>query len=76
MLPGRQLVLPASRGSGGPHPVLAWPDRHANAFAVAVSTRSTPSATVPVTANAEANELLVTDPRALLLGMLLDQQIG
>jgi len=30
---------------------------------------------MPVTSNPEANELLVTDPLALLLGMLLDQQV-
>lgn len=32
--------------------------------------------TLPVTGNAEADELLVTDPLALLLGMLLDQHMG
>jgi uncharacterized HhH-GPD family protein len=31
--------------------------------------------TMPVTSNPDANELLVTDPLALLLGMLLDQQV-
>jgi uncharacterized HhH-GPD family protein len=30
---------------------------------------------IPITSNPEANELLVTDPLALLLGMLLDQQV-
>ncbi len=30
---------------------------------------------VPVTGNAEADELLATNPLALLLGMLLDQQV-
>jgi len=30
---------------------------------------------MPVTSNDEANELLVTDPLALLIGMLLDQQV-
>jgi uncharacterized HhH-GPD family protein len=33
------------------------------------------AAVMPVTSNDEANELLVTDPLALLLGMLLDQQV-
>lgn len=32
--------------------------------------------TRPVTSNPEVNELLVTDPLALLIGMLLDQHIG
>jgi uncharacterized HhH-GPD family protein len=32
-------------------------------------------AVMPVTSNEEANELLVSDPLALLLGMLLDQQV-
>src|SRR3954469_13297723 len=32
-------------------------------------------ATVPVTGNAEADELNATNPFALLLGMLLDQQV-
>jgi uncharacterized HhH-GPD family protein len=31
--------------------------------------------TMPVTSNPEANELLVNDPLALLIGMLLDQQV-
>ena len=30
---------------------------------------------IPITSNGEANELLVTDPLALLIGMLLDQQV-
>lgn len=30
---------------------------------------------IPITSNDEANRLLVTDPLALLLGMLLDQQV-
>lgn len=30
---------------------------------------------IPITPNDEANELLVTDPFALLIGMLLDQQV-
>ena len=30
---------------------------------------------MPVTSNDEANELLITDPLALLIGMLLDQQV-
>jgi uncharacterized HhH-GPD family protein len=30
---------------------------------------------MPVTSNPDANELLVTDPLALLVGMLLDQQV-
>jgi uncharacterized HhH-GPD family protein len=33
------------------------------------------STTLPVTNNPEANRLLVTDPLALVLGMLLDQQV-
>jgi hypothetical protein len=33
------------------------------------------AATMPVTANPEANAFLVTDPLALLIGMLLDQQV-
>ena len=32
-------------------------------------------ATLRVTGNAEADELLNTDPLALLLGMLLDQKV-
>lgn len=32
-------------------------------------------ATLPVTSNDDANELLVTDPLALVIGMLLDQQV-
>jgi uncharacterized HhH-GPD family protein len=31
--------------------------------------------TMPVTSNAEANQLLIEDPLALLVGMLLDQQV-
>ena len=31
--------------------------------------------TMPVTSNPDANKLLVTDPLALLIGMLLDQQV-
>ncbi len=30
---------------------------------------------IPITSNPEANELLVADPLALLIGMLLDQQV-
>jgi hypothetical protein len=30
---------------------------------------------MPVTSNPEANAFLVTDPLALLIGMLLDQQV-
>ena len=30
---------------------------------------------LPVTGNAEADQLLVTEPLALLVGMLLDQQV-
>jgi len=33
------------------------------------------SATIPVTGDAEADQLLVDDPLALLIGMLLDQQV-
>jgi len=38
-------------------------------------TRSKPAPAIPVTANPEANDLLVADPLALLIGMLLDQQV-
>jgi hypothetical protein len=31
--------------------------------------------TLPVTGNAESDELLVTDPLALLTGLLLDQHL-
>ena len=31
--------------------------------------------TIPITGNPEADELLVSDPLALLVGMLLDQQV-
>src|SRR4051794_3216332 len=34
-----------------------------------------PAKTMPVTNTPEANELLVKDPLALLIGMLLDQQV-
>jgi uncharacterized HhH-GPD family protein len=34
-----------------------------------------PTKSIPITSNDEANRLLVTDPLALLLGMLLDQQV-
>lgn len=34
-----------------------------------------PTKTMPVTSNPHANKLLVTDPLALLIGMLLDQQV-
>jgi hypothetical protein len=34
-----------------------------------------PAKTMPVTSNPEANKLMLTDPLALLIGMLLDQQI-
>jgi uncharacterized HhH-GPD family protein len=34
-----------------------------------------PHPTIPVTGDAEADELLVTEPLALLIGMLLDQQV-
>jgi uncharacterized HhH-GPD family protein len=33
------------------------------------------TATMPITGDAEADRLLVTDPLALLIGMLLDQQV-
>ncbi len=33
------------------------------------------TATIPITNTPEANQLLVDDPLALLLGMLLDQQV-
>jgi hypothetical protein len=34
-----------------------------------------PAKTMPVTSNPEANKLLVTDPLALLIGMLLDHKV-
>jgi uncharacterized HhH-GPD family protein len=34
-----------------------------------------PAPSLPVTGNAEANKLLVDDPLALIIGMLLDQQV-
>jgi uncharacterized HhH-GPD family protein len=34
-----------------------------------------PTKSIPITNNDEANELLVSDPLALLIGMLLDQQV-
>ncbi|HLM64334.1 MAG TPA: HhH-GPD-type base excision DNA repair protein [Acidimicrobiales bacterium] len=34
-----------------------------------------PAASLPVTGDAEANQLLVDEPLALLIGMLLDQQV-
>jgi uncharacterized HhH-GPD family protein len=34
-----------------------------------------PAASIPVTGDPEADSLLVTDPLALLIGMLLDQQV-
>jgi len=34
-----------------------------------------PTPTIPITGDAEADELLVTEPLALVLGMLLDQQV-
>jgi hypothetical protein len=34
-----------------------------------------PTPTLPLTGNPEADELLVRDPLALLIGMLLDQHI-
>jgi uncharacterized HhH-GPD family protein len=37
--------------------------------------RSAPKPTLPVTGNPEADQLLVDDPLARLLGMLLDQQV-
>jgi uncharacterized HhH-GPD family protein len=36
---------------------------------------ATTTPTIPITSNPDANELLVTDPLALLIGMLLDQQV-
>lgn len=38
--------------------------------------RSKPAPAIPVTSNPEANDFLVSDPLALLIGMLLDQHIG
>jgi len=37
---------------------------------------ATKKATIPITNTPEANQLLVEDPLALLLGMLLDQQVA
>jgi uncharacterized HhH-GPD family protein len=34
-----------------------------------------PTATMPITGDADADRLLVTDPLALVIGMLLDQQV-
>jgi uncharacterized HhH-GPD family protein len=34
-----------------------------------------PTTTLPITGDADADQLLVTDPLALLIGMLLDQQV-
>ena len=34
-----------------------------------------PTATLPITGDPAADELLVTDPLALVIGMLLDQQV-
>jgi uncharacterized HhH-GPD family protein len=34
-----------------------------------------PKASIPITGDPEADALLVTDPLALLIGMLLDQQV-
>ena len=34
------------------------------------------NATIPITGDAEADQLLVDDPLALLIGMLLDQQVA
>ena len=48
--------------------------RPRGAYAVAVPGTSS-SPVMPVTSNPEANELLVTDPLALVIGMLLDQQV-
>ncbi len=36
---------------------------------------ATPSPSLPITGDAEADQLLVSDPLALLIGMLLDQQV-
>jgi len=41
----------------------------------ASSTASSTAPTLPVTGDAEADALLVSDPLALLIGMLLDQQV-
>lgn len=37
--------------------------------------RTKPAPAIPVTSNPEANDFLVSDPLALLIGMLLDQQV-
>jgi uncharacterized HhH-GPD family protein len=37
--------------------------------------RAMPKASIPITGDPEADALLVTDPLALLIGMLLDQQV-
>jgi uncharacterized HhH-GPD family protein len=37
--------------------------------------RTKPAPAIPVTSNPEANDFLVQDPLALLIGMLLDQQV-
>jgi uncharacterized HhH-GPD family protein len=45
------------------------------ASSTASSTASPTAPTLPVTGDAEADALLVSDPLALLIGMLLDQQV-
>ena len=40
-----------------------------------MATRSKTKPAIPVTSNPEANDFLVQDPLALLIGMLLDQQV-
>jgi uncharacterized HhH-GPD family protein len=42
---------------------------------MATKTRRAPAPAIPVTSNPEANDFLVSDPLALLIGMLLDQQV-
>jgi len=40
-----------------------------------MAAKTKPAPAIPVTSNPEANDFLVADPLALLIGMLLDQQV-
>jgi uncharacterized HhH-GPD family protein len=40
-----------------------------------MAAKTKPAPAIPVTSNPEANDFLVSDPLALLIGMLLDQQV-
>jgi uncharacterized HhH-GPD family protein len=56
------------------HSVLR-PGGSATPYAAVMVATSNSRPTMPVTSNAEANQLLIEDPLALLVGMLLDQQV-